>query len=515
MAQDMAGRDRSRVLVVGVLVSALCAVAPVAHAAPSNAPLPSPSGFLPEGPWPPSKVLAPGYLKVPVPRVAAAATATAVSPCPATGNGSLTDAPGAGKTVALTFDDGPGSTTEPLMRILEDAGVTATFFNIGVNQAARPATVRALAAQGFLLGNHTWSHPDMASLSLADQAAQLDNATAEQVSLVGAPPCVYRPPYSSFDQNSLDAAQARNMAVWLFNVDTLDFQSQGSTDSYWVDRMITLNQAGGSFPHPNVDMHDPPAGLPATVSALPAIISFYRSRGYSFVDLAGKIGDQPLVGDWDGNGTATPGIVRGDTWYLRNSDTAGPADVAFQYGFPSDRHVVGDWDGNGTVTPGVVRGNTWYLRNSNTAGPPDVTFTFGDSSDKPVVGDWNGDHTTTPGVVRNGTWYLRNSNTGGYSDLAFQYGNPSDRAVVGDWDGNGTVTAGVMRGNKWYLRDANSSGYSTASFGYGNATDRPVVGDWDGNGTQTPGVVRGGTWYLHNSVTTGYSDTTAAFSIAP
>ncbi len=92
--------------------------------------------------------------------------------------------------------------------------------------------------------------------------------------------------------------------------------------------------------------------------------------------------DTVIVGDWDGNGTVTPGVVRNGLFYLRNSNTTGVANTTFAYGNPGDQVVIGDWDGNGTYTPGVVRpdlvngGQTWYLRNSNTTGVADVVFNF-------------------------------------------------------------------------------------------------------------------------------------------
>ena len=76
--------------------------------------------------------------------------------------------------------------------------------------------------------------------------------------------------------------------------------------------------------------------------------------------------------------------MRGDTWYLRNSQTTGGADTVFVYGNPSgDIPVTGDWDGNGSITPGVVRGGTWYLRNANSTGAADVSFVYGNPGDIP------------------------------------------------------------------------------------------------------------------------------------
>src|SRR5437764_11379781 len=87
-------------------------------------------------------------------------------------------------------------------------------------------------------------------------------------------------------------------------------------------------------------------------------------------------------------------------FYLRNSNTSGTADVSFRYGGPGDVPLAGDWNGDGTSTIGVHRGNAFYLRNSNSSGVADLTFTFGDPGDIPLVGDWNGDGVDTIGLYR-------------------------------------------------------------------------------------------------------------------
>lgn len=273
-----AGRQRRRparpLLVVGVLL-ALTAPGHAAQAAPAPEPRPSRSEVLAADPatvTPPAQTFA-----------------TQATSCPDARYGVQTTAPGAGKTVALTFDDGPGTSTAEILRILTAKKVNATFFDLGINENARPATVRAIRDQGFLLANHTWSHPDMTTLSAAQQAAEMDNATAQQASIVGSRPCFFRPPYGAYNSTTLGLADARNMAVFNWSVDTRDWEARGSGDPYWVNRIISLAQTGGSQTHPVILFHNQPTGNPATVSALPTIIDFYRDRGYTFVDLAGRV----------------------------------------------------------------------------------------------------------------------------------------------------------------------------------------------------------------------------------
>ena len=63
-------------------------------------------------------------------------------------------------------------------------------------------------------------------------------------------------------------------------------------------------------------------------------------------DYGNPTGDLAVTGDWDGNGSTTPGVVRNGTWYLRNANTSGVADLSFAYGNPGDLAITGDWDGN-------------------------------------------------------------------------------------------------------------------------------------------------------------------------
>jgi peptidoglycan/xylan/chitin deacetylase (PgdA/CDA1 family) len=240
---------------------------------------------------------------------------------------------GGGKTVALTFDDGPGPTTPGIIKVLREYRVPATFFNIGQNAAAYPSLVRAEATDGYLVGNHTWNHPEMPTLSASAQAAELDEATAEQESLIGWGPCAFRPPYGDYDTTTLTLAQQRHMKVWYWSVDTQDWEADGSSSSYWVDRIISLAESeGGSQDHPVVLMHNAPSGDPATVQALPTIISYFRDRGYTFVNLAGDTGTGYYV-------LASNGTVHG-----YGTPAAGPAAPgAPAVGLVTDPDTGGYW----------------------------------------------------------------------------------------------------------------------------------------------------------------------------
>ena len=89
----------------------------------------------------------------------------------------------------------------------------------------------------------------------------------------------------------------------------------------------------------------------------------------------------------------------------------------------------------GTGTVGIYRSGAFYLRNSNSAGSADLAFVYGIDGDTPLAGDWNGDGIDTVGIYRNGSFYLRNSNDAGNADMFFEYGTAGDTPIAGDWNG--------------------------------------------------------------------------------
>lgn len=208
------------------------------------------------------------------------------------------------------------------------------------------------------------------------------------------------------------------------------------------------------------------------------------------------------------------------TWYLRTSNTPGPANDIFTYGGGNWKPVVGDWnydrlDSIGAVDPST---QTFYLRNENNSGSADAGVAqFGGGGMIPVVGDWNGDGTSTIGQFDPGTatWYLRNSNTSGSADDIFQFGFGGAIPIVGDWNGDGIESIGVFNPTNatFYLRNSNNAGSADDIFQFGGGGWKPVIGDWNADGTDTIGVVdpTSQTFYLRNSNNAGNADIVVQF----
>ncbi|MGI9585040.1 MAG: hypothetical protein ACR2N7_05565 [Acidimicrobiia bacterium] len=203
----------------------------------------------------------------------------------------------------------------------------------------------------------------------------------------------------------------------------------------------------------------------------------------------GNPGDTPFMGDWNGDGIATPGLYRQSDGYVyvRFSNTQGVADREFFFGNPGDVPLIGDFNGDGKDSVSIWRSSEArvYVINElgedgKGLGAADFSFYFGNSGDQPFVGDFNGDGIDTIGLYRQSTGfvYFRDSLTTGVADLSFFYGNPGDVIMAGDWDGDGDDTVAVYRPStrRVYMNLENSSG----------------AADWSGYVGSFPHIVRAG-----------------------
>jgi murein DD-endopeptidase MepM/ murein hydrolase activator NlpD len=157
----------------------------------------------------------------------------------------------------------------------------------------------------------------------------------------------------------------------------------------------------------------------------------------------GTAADQPVPGDWDGNGRLNVGVRTPSTRTFHLRTGAGLTDIV--YGMVSDSPVAGDWDGNGTSEVGVWRAGAAQFRLRAADGITTVAY-LGNKDDLPVTGDWNGDKVTDVGVFdqATATFTLRIVDSDGLAWTAqVQFGDRGDLPVTADWDGNGRTDVGV------------------------------------------------------------------------
>ncbi len=191
-----------------------------------------------------------------------------------------------GNEVALTFDDGPGPYTQQLVATLDKLHVHATFFAIGSQEQYFSAGTVAEINSGDVVGDHTESHPMMASLSPHDQYEQLFDQMAQIEVLGGKRPRLFRPPYGSFNATTFRELRHLHLLMVLWSVDTGDYTLPGVS-------AIVQRALEGAKPGAIILMHDGGGNRSQTIAALPAIVEGLRKRGLRPVTVPRLLANDP------------------------------------------------------------------------------------------------------------------------------------------------------------------------------------------------------------------------------
>jgi len=192
--------------------------------------------------------------------------------------------PSSKRVVALTFDDGPSSFTPQIAALLTKDKAPATFFCIGKEAAKDPQEIARLKAAGFEVENHTWDHPQLTHLTLPAILAEITRTNQ----VIG-PAKYLRPPYGAFNPTVSEAAASLGMKLVLWDVDTLDwkYRNVGS-----ILRYLKAEVRPGSI----ILMHDGGGNRSQTVAALPQVVAWLWSQGYTLVSVDQLVKSLPVKG---------------------------------------------------------------------------------------------------------------------------------------------------------------------------------------------------------------------------
>jgi peptidoglycan-N-acetylglucosamine deacetylase len=190
------------------------------------------------------------------------------------------------KEVAIGFDDGPWTDTAAFVRMLEQANARATFFVIGrqVTSGFRPTLLRELR-DGDVLGDHTFSHPDLTRSG--DVRGQLQQTIGAIRAVAGYTPCLFRPPYGSYNASVLQVARSLGLATILWNVDPADYTQPGTAA---IEQRVLAQVRPGSI----IISHDGGGPRGQTLAAYPGIIRKLRARGYRIATMLEMFGYRPV-----------------------------------------------------------------------------------------------------------------------------------------------------------------------------------------------------------------------------
>ncbi len=219
-----------------------------------------------------------------------------------------------------------------------------------------------------------------------------------------------------------------------------------------------------------------------------------RRTGGDMVYLAGARGDEPLVGDFNGDGFHELAVHRG-RWFFIDSNGNGVwdgnegGDNAFRFD-QTGQAIAGDFNGDGIDEVGVHR-NSWFFIDLNGSGSwdridgGDKAFRFAQSG-QAIAGDFDGDGFDEVGVHR-GRWFFIDLNRSGSwdgiggGDKAFRF-NQTGQAIADDFDGDGVDEVGTHR-KRWFFLDLNGNGRwdkiaeGDAAFRF-NQKGTPIAGRW-------------------------------------
>ena len=175
------------------------------------------------------------------------------------------------KVIYLTFDDGPGAYTEPLLDVLKRYNVHAIFFVIGRNSSIYPASVKRIVAEGHTIGNHSYTHSDLTTLkpqAISDEMAKTQTTIHD---ITNTYPDLFRPPYGSLNTSVYEALPKNNLSLMMWSVDPRDWSTPGTA-------VITQRVLSAATPGGNVLFH---TTHQQTVDVLPSIIEGLRNAGYT------------------------------------------------------------------------------------------------------------------------------------------------------------------------------------------------------------------------------------------
>lgn len=189
------------------------------------------------------------------------------------------------KEIALTFDDGPHPKFTPqLLELLRKSKVKATFFLVGELAEKYPDLVRAEVADGHCVGNHTFHHVNLTRIPQDYVATEIKACGEVLQNIIGEAPHFFRPPGGDYDKQVAEASSALGYTMVLWTDDPGDYASPGAKV---IQQRILKRISNGGI----ILVHD---GIPQTMDILPGLISYLKSKGYTFVTIDEMVKNQKI-----------------------------------------------------------------------------------------------------------------------------------------------------------------------------------------------------------------------------
>ena len=208
-----------------------------------------------------------------------------------------------GKKMVLTFDDGPDADyTTRILDTLSKYHVPASFFIVGMEGESNLPLIKRIYNEGHELGNHTFTHPNIATVSKQRAGIEIDLTRLLIECVTGHSTIMFRAPYNADSEPEtmeelipVAISRTKNYLTIGESIDPEDWQAgqEKNFNSDTIFNRVVRKQENGSI----ILLHDAGGDRNATVEALPKIIKYFQAQGYTFTtvaDLLGKKRDEVM-----------------------------------------------------------------------------------------------------------------------------------------------------------------------------------------------------------------------------
>jgi len=214
------------------------------------------------------------------------------------------------KKMVLSFDDGPDPKyTRQILDILAHEHVPAVFFMIGINAENNIPLVKRVFNEGYEIGSHTFTHPNMAEVSKRRAILELSSTRLLLECITGHSTILFRAPFNADSepetlQELIPVALSKqyNYLTVGESIDPADWEPGITADTIY--QRVINQQDKGSI----ILLHDAGGDRAATVKALPRIIKYFKDKGYTFTTVADLVNEK--------KSTLMPPVPRTSDYYL-------------------------------------------------------------------------------------------------------------------------------------------------------------------------------------------------------
>jgi cellulose synthase/poly-beta-1,6-N-acetylglucosamine synthase-like glycosyltransferase/peptidoglycan/xylan/chitin deacetylase (PgdA/CDA1 family) len=199
--------------------------------------------------------------------------------------------------VLLTFDDGPDPDYTPrILRILDKEKIPAAFFIVGMNAQANLPLLRDIYNKGYEIGNHSFTHPNMAEVSPARAEIEMEATRLLIEAVTGRSTILFRAPYNADAEPTravelMPVARSKQNSYYTVgeSIDPEDWDTENGVNADSIYNRI-VRQYEKDPSRGIILLHDAGGNREATVQALPHIISYFKNKGVRFTSVSELLG---------------------------------------------------------------------------------------------------------------------------------------------------------------------------------------------------------------------------------